>query len=80
MARVVRSVQARHDGQPQVAAAPLRALPERCGEDGLDPEVWRGDGEVNISWQDLTLTDGHYRCPRCDAFALSFRQGGMRWD
>ena len=59
-------------------------LCERCGSDSVrtasDPAVWRGDGDVIISWQDLTLTDGHYRCPRCDGFTLSFRQGQMRWD
>lgn len=57
---------------------------ERCGSDAVkmasDPAVWRGDGKVTITWNDLKLTDGHYRCPRCDAFTLSFRDGWMLWD
>jgi hypothetical protein len=32
-----------------------------------------GDGEIIERWNvDLTLTSGHYRCPKCDKLALRF--------
>jgi hypothetical protein len=36
--------------------------------------VWQGDGTVIVNWMgsDLTITDGHYRCPRCGEFELRF--------
>ncbi len=37
-----------------------------------DPSIWKGDGEENDRWGDLTLTDGHYRCPKCSQFELRF--------
>lgn len=41
---------------------------------------WVGDGKTNVNWGDLELTDGHYRCPKCDAFELRFTYGMMHWD
>jgi hypothetical protein len=37
-----------------------------------DPHEWNGDGDVITSWGDLTLTSGHYRCPKCDKLELRF--------
>jgi hypothetical protein len=37
-----------------------------------DPHEWNGDGEIIERWDDLTLTSGHYRCPKCDKLALRF--------
>jgi len=50
-----------------------------------DPHEWNGDGKVIENWFDLTLTDGHYRCPKCDKFELRFgtNVGGhdkVMWD
>lgn len=50
-----------------------------------DPHEWNGDGKVIEKWLDLTLTDGHYRCPKCDKFELRFgtNVGGhdkVMWD
>jgi hypothetical protein len=49
------------------------------------PHEWKGDGEIKVSWDVLTLTDGHYRCPKCKAFALRFGtdfgdHGMIMWD
>ena len=46
---------------------------------------WKGDGKVIEAWDELALTDGHYRCPKCDKFELRFgtNQGGhnkIMWD
>ena len=46
---------------------------------------WRGDGEEATRWRDLSLTDGHYRCPKCALFELRFGtdkggHGRMMWD
>lgn len=59
-------------------ASPLTCLD--CG--GLDVEQfdsaanWLGDGQEVIRWGmfegGLTLTNGHYRCPRCGRFELRF--------
>jgi hypothetical protein len=43
-------------------------------------ENWRGDGEKVVSWDNLELTDGHYRCPKCGDFELRFDNGRMLWD
>ncbi len=44
-----------------------------------DLRWWKGDGNVIESWlmglardDALTLTNGHYRCPKCDEFELRF--------
>ena len=41
-----------------------------------DLQWWRGDGNVVESWgmggDALTLTSGHYRCPKCGEFELRF--------
>lgn len=45
-----------------------------------DPGWWNGDGNVIESWpmsrrmggDALTLTNGHYRCPKCGEFELRF--------
>jgi hypothetical protein len=41
-----------------------------------DPSVWQGDGEQMDRWANLTLSDGHYRCPKCGKFELRFDRGG----
>jgi hypothetical protein len=35
---------------------------------------WNYDGEQ------LELTDGHYFCPACHQFTLTFEDGGVLWD
>jgi hypothetical protein len=55
-----------------------------------EPQAWKGDGNVIETWgwldpDPLTLTDGHYRCPKCGEFELRFgtNVGGHRkvdWD
>ena len=55
-----------------------------------DLQWWKGDGIVAKSWgwldpAPLTLTDGHYRCPRCGEFELRFDtnaggHGMIMWD
>ena len=54
-----------------------------------DLQWWKGDGKVIKSWgmgrDALTLTDGHYRCPRCGEFELRFGtnaggHGMIMWD
>ena len=50
-----------------------------------DPHEWKGDGEVIENWGELSLTDGHYRCPKCDQFSLRFGtdaggHGTIMWD
>ena len=37
-----------------------------------DPQEWKGDGKIAQNWSNLTLTDGHYRCPKCGKFELRF--------
>ena len=62
---------------------------EVCKSDNVakitNPHEWKGDGEVFESWGDLTLTNGHYRCPKCDKLELRFGtnvggHGGIMWD
>ena len=50
-----------------------------------DLQWWTGDGNVIESWDTLTLTNGHYRCPKCGEFELRFstNAGGhstVMWD
>ena len=45
-----------------------------------DPREWQGDGKQIEMWETLTLTDGHYRCPKCGKFELRFTFGGIQWD
>ncbi len=46
-----------------------------------DPLQWKGDGHVIERWGDLTLTDGHYRCPKCNKLELRFdTMFGIMWD
>ena len=50
-----------------------------------DPHEWSGDGEIVERWDALTLTDGHYRCPKCNEFELRFGtdeegHGKLYWD
>lgn len=75
-----------------VTTANFKHLPltcEACESSNVtqvtDPHEWAGDGDVIESWDDLTLTSGHYRCPSCDQFELRFgtNEGGhseVRWD
>ena len=37
-----------------------------------DRSQWRGDGEIEVGWGEMSLTNGHYRCPKCGAFELRF--------
>ena len=38
-----------------------------------DAKLWKGDGEVTETWEDeLDLTSGHYRCPKCGKYELRF--------
>jgi DNA-directed RNA polymerase subunit RPC12/RpoP len=51
----------------------------------IDPHVWKGDGGIIERWGDLTLTDEHYRCPKCSELELRFGtnvggHGKMMWD
>jgi Zn finger protein HypA/HybF involved in hydrogenase expression len=61
---------------------PLSCL--HCNSPGVTPisdaSLWQRDGTTIESWRDLTLTDGHYRCPKCQRFDLRFSHGSMRWD
>ena len=50
-----------------------------------DPGEWNGEGEIIERWGKLTLTSGHYRCPKCDKMELRFgtNAGGhskVLWD
>ena len=61
---------------------PLSCL--KCAATGVvqmtDRSIWKGDGEtIQTAWE-LSLTDGHYRCPKCSKFELQFQDGGVRWD
>ena len=40
-----------------------------------DATLWKGDGEVTDRWGELYLTNGHYRCPKCEKYELRFRAG-----
>ena len=62
-----------------VTTANFKNLPPRCMECGSsdvsafdNPKLWKGDGAPRQRWGGLELTDGHYRCPLCDAFELRF--------
>jgi hypothetical protein len=54
--------------------SPLTCL--ECGSTDVlpftDRTLWKGDGKQSDMWGDLTLTDGHYRCPKCRALELRF--------
>jgi hypothetical protein len=49
---------------------------DRCAKPDVvpftDTSVWKGDGIPDEQWGDLTLTDGHYKCPKCSKFELRF--------
>lgn len=30
--------------------------------------------------REVVLTDGNYRCPKCNNLSLKFRDSGLRWD
>ena len=50
-----------------------------------DPQLWKGDGNAIETWGELTLTDSHYRCPKCGEFELRFGtnvggHGRIMWD
>lgn len=62
-----------------VTTANFKKLPlicEGCQSKNVVPfsdhSLWKGDGQEHEQWTDLTLTDGHYRCPKCNAFELRF--------
>lgn len=75
-----------------VTTADFEHIPLSCEEckggdvtPPTDRQWWKGDGHVFESWGELTLTSGHYRCPRCGEFELRFgtNVGGHReimWD
>jgi hypothetical protein len=62
--------------------APL--ICEQCKKDDViriaDPRATAGDGEALDHWGDLTLTDGHYLCPKCNAMELRFGKSFIDWD
>ncbi|RCW87578.1 hypothetical protein C7476_101344 [Phyllobacterium bourgognense] len=45
-----------------------------------DPANWSGDGRPLENWGKLVLTDGHYRCPKCETLELRFKHGNFNWD
>lgn len=64
---------------------------ESCNSQDIIPPTdlqwWKGDGNVIESWgvrmgrdDELTLTNGHYRCPKCGKFELRFEAGAIFWD
>ncbi len=64
-------------------------LCERCKNSNVSPlttpDQWKGDGKTIANWSDLTLTNGHYRCPKCNQFELRFgtnfgRHSIIMWD
>jgi Zn finger protein HypA/HybF involved in hydrogenase expression len=72
-----------------VTTANFRSLPLECEECRStkvlafdDPTLWKGDGIPSVGWDELELTDGHYRCPKCGKYELRFGTGlpGIRWD
>ena len=42
-------------------------------------EGLKGENEVE-NWFDLTLTDGTYKCPKCEQPTLRFLPGSIHWD
>ena len=52
---------------------------DKCGSTEVMPVsdrlIWKGDGKRNEQWGELTLTDGHYRCPICGLYELRFGTG-----
>lgn len=45
-----------------------------------DRALWAGNGTISLTWGDLTLSDGHYTCPKCDKLELQFTRVGLRFD
>jgi hypothetical protein len=39
----------------------------------------KGENVVE-SWDDLSLSDGTYKCPECEKMTLRFRPGEILWD
>jgi hypothetical protein len=39
-----------------------------------------GDDDELNRWEDLTLTNGHYLCPKCNVMELRFARGVIDWD
>lgn len=60
-----------------MASGELAPSSDRVVEPSINPDVVR----VIERWGDLTLTNGHYRCPKCDKFELRFgtNVGGHGW-
>lgn len=79
-------------GCSAVTTANFKQLPLTCGKCTTenvtlmtDRQEWKGDGKVIVNWGNLTLTDGRYRCPKCDEFELRFGtnvggHGMIMWD
>lgn len=80
-----------------VTTANFKKSPLVCGQckgteviKPTDKEWWKGDGQIIERWgwldpDALTLTSGHYRCPRCGEFQLRFGtdaggHGRVMWD
>jgi hypothetical protein len=68
-------------------SSPLACL--KCGSTNVEPfdaaQNYQGDGEPVSNWGDLSLTNGHYRCPACGEFALRFgtnvgKHSHVLWD
>jgi hypothetical protein len=64
-------------GVPAVTTANFKQSPLTCQEcEGrnvvppTDLQWSKGDGDATENWNTLALTNGHYRCPKCDKFEL----------
>lgn len=60
--------------------APLAC--SRCGSTEVTKieEVAGSPGDTRLTWGDLTITDGAYRCPRCGEPALRFSHRRVFFD
>ncbi len=72
---------------PAITTANFKASPLACVKCGTadvtpmnDVSLWQGDGRPVLTWDDLTLSDGHHRCPKGDSFTLRFKPGLLLWD
>ena len=68
-----------------VTAADLPEMSEQQRHCDDRHHEWKGDGKAIVNWGKLTLTNGHYRYPKCGEFELRFGtnvggHGIMMWD
>ena len=64
---------------PRPARRSLAELTEAAGR-AVDLRATAADGEVLEQWGGLTLTNGHYLCPKCNAMELRFEPSVIDWD